>query len=189
MPNDALDALDRRILAALQDDGKLSNIKLAQRIGLSPSPCLRRVARLEHDGYIESYRAVLDRDRVGLGLTVFVEIRIAGHADERASAFERAIVAMPEVVACHMVSGDADYLIEVVAPDLAAYRRFLVDKLLDLPLVREVRSNVALETLKSVAALPLDHLEQPTPKPTSPRAPARRPARNRRHRPPRRGPR
>jgi len=162
MPTHSLDTLDRRILAALQDDGKLSNIKLAQRIGLSPSPCLRRVTRLEHDGYIESYRAVLGRDRIGLGLTVFVEIRIAGHADERAAAFEQAIVAMPEVVACHMVSGKADYLVEVVVPDLAAYRRFLVDKLLDLPLVKGVRSNVALETLKAMAALPLDHLDPPS---------------------------
>src|SRR5262245_29052802 len=161
MPSRTLDALDRRILAALQGDGKLSNIKLAERIGLSPSPCLRRVTRLEHDGYIESYRAVLSRDRVGLGLTVFVEIRISGHADERAEAFEQAIVAMPEVVACHMVSGKADYLVEVVVPDLAAYRRFLIDKLLDLPLIRGVRSNVALEVLKTVSALPLDHLDPP----------------------------
>jgi Lrp/AsnC family leucine-responsive transcriptional regulator len=189
MPSHTLDALDRRILTALQDDGKLSNIKLAQRIGLSPSPCLRRVTRLEHDGYIESYRAVLGRDRVGLGLTVFVEIRIAGHADQRAEAFEQAIVAMPEVVACHMVSGKADYLVEVVVPDLAAYRRFLVDKLLDLSLVSEVCSNVAIETLKAAAALPLDHLDRSTREPASPRAPAGRTARDRRHRRARRAPR
>ena len=158
MPNDALDALDRRILAALQDDGKLSNIKLAQRIGLSPSPCLRRVTRLEHDGYIESYRAVLGRDRVGLGLTVFVEIKVEGHSERLASALEDAVANMPEVVSCHMVSGMADFLAEVVVPDLAAYERFLTERLLVLPMVGDVRSNFAIREIKSAGPLPLDHL-------------------------------
>jgi Lrp/AsnC family leucine-responsive transcriptional regulator len=173
MPSSTLDAFDRRILAALQADGRLSNVKLAQQIGLSPSPCLRRVLRLERDGYIESYRAVLGRDRIGLGLTVFVGIRIEGHADQRAEEFEHAVVAMPEVVACHMVSGEADYLIEVIVPDLAHYQRFLVDKLLNLPIVREVRSNIAIQSLKMAAALPLGHLDPP----------AERPRRRGRHKP------
>lgn len=158
MPNDALDAIDRRILAALQADGRLSNVDLAEKIGLSPSPCLRRVNRLEREGYVEGYRAMLGRKRIGLGLTVFVGVKIDGHADDRATTFEDEAVSFPEVIACHMIAGDADYLLEVTVPDLDAYQRFLVGKLLNLPLVREVKSTIAIQTLKSGAVLPLGHL-------------------------------
>jgi Lrp/AsnC family leucine-responsive transcriptional regulator len=158
MPKSALDAIDCRILAALQDDGRLSNVELAERVGLSPSPCLRRVARLEREGYIDSYRAMLGRRWIGLGLTVFVGVKIDGHADDRATEFENAVVAMKEVVACHMVSGEADYMLEVVVADLDHYQRFLLGKLLELPIVKEVRSNIAIQTLKVAAKLPLDHL-------------------------------
>jgi Lrp/AsnC family leucine-responsive transcriptional regulator len=160
MPKSDLDAIDRRIVAALQPDGRLTNADLAQRVGLSPSPCLRRVNRLEQDGYIEGYRAMLRRDQIGLGLTIFVGVKIEGHANDKAVAFEQTVVAFPEVVACHMVSGEADYLLEVVVPDLDHYRSFLVGKLLDLSVVREVRSNIAIQTLKAGAVLPLDHLER-----------------------------
>ena len=159
MPKYDLDAIDRRIVAALQADGRLANVDLADKVGLSPSPCLRRVKRLEREGYIEAYRAVLQRDRVGLGFSVFVGVKIDGHANERALGFEKAVVALPEVVACHLVSGEADYFLEIVVPDLDHYRRFLVDKLLDLPIVREVRSNIAIQTLKAGAPLPLSHLD------------------------------
>lgn len=158
MPNEELDALDRRIVAALQADGRLSNVDLAEKVGLSPSPCLRRVNRLERDGYIESYRAMLGRKRIGLGLSVFVGVKIEGHADDRATTFEEEVVAFPEVIACHMIAGEADYLLEVTVPDLDAYQQFLVGKLLNLPLVREVRSNIAIQTLKAGAPLPLEHL-------------------------------
>jgi Lrp/AsnC family leucine-responsive transcriptional regulator len=158
MPKQALDAIDCRIVAELQSDGRLSNVELADKIGLSPSPCLRRVKRLEQAGYIEGYRAALRRDRVGLGFSVFVGVKIEGHGNKRALAFEKAVVAMPEVVACHLVSGEADYFLEVVVPDLADYQRFLVGKLLNLPIVREVRSNIAIQTLKAGAPLPLGHL-------------------------------
>jgi Lrp/AsnC family transcriptional regulator, leucine-responsive regulatory protein len=150
--------LDGYYGATAQADGRLSNVELADRVGLSPSPCLRRVKRLEREGYIEAYRAMLQRSRIGLGFTVFVDVKIEGHANERAEAFQDAIVAMPEIVACHMVSGAADYLLEVVVPDLEHYQRFLVGRLLSLPIVREVRSNIAIQTLKTGAALPLDHL-------------------------------
>jgi Lrp/AsnC family leucine-responsive transcriptional regulator len=158
MPNGALDAIDHRIIAVLQDDGRLSNVELAERVGLSPSPCLRRVKRLEREGYVEAYRAVLNRKRVGLGVTVFVGVKIDGHANERAATFEEAIMAMPEIVACHLVSGDTDYLLEVVAPALHDYQRFLIGKLLELPIVKDVRSNFAIQTLKAAAPLPLGHL-------------------------------
>jgi Lrp/AsnC family transcriptional regulator, leucine-responsive regulatory protein len=162
MPKPSLDAIDCRIIGALQADGRLSNIELAERVGLSPSPCLRRVKRLEREGYIEGYRAVFGRGRIGLGFTVFVGVKVNGHADERIDAFEASVLAMPEVVACHIVSGEADYLLEVVAPDLEHYQGFLLDKLLGLPLVREVRSNIAIQTLKVAAPLPLDHLQAET---------------------------
>ncbi len=161
MAQSPLDALDHRILAALQGDGRLANVELAERIGLSPSPCLRRVKRLERRGYIVSYRANLDRNKIGLGFTAFVSVKIDAHADDRATGFEEAVLAMPEVVACHMVAGEADYLLEVVVPDLARYQSFLVGKLLELSIVREVRSNIAIQTLKASAPLPLDHLKEP----------------------------
>jgi Lrp/AsnC family transcriptional regulator, leucine-responsive regulatory protein len=159
MPKSGLDAIDSRIVAELQSDGRLSNVELSDKVGLSPSPCLRRVKRLEREGYIEGYRAALRRDRVGLGFSVFVGVKLDGHANARALDFEQAVVAMPEVIACHLVSGEADYFLEVVVPDLADYQRFLVGKLLNLPIVREVRSNIAIQTLKAGAPLPLEHLE------------------------------
>ena len=159
MPNSDLDTIDRRIIAELQADGRVSNVALADRVGLSPSPCLRRVKRLEREGYIEGYRAALRRKRVGLGFSAFVGVKIDGHANERALSFEEAVSAMPEVIACHLVSGEADYFLEVVVPDLEHYQRFLVDKLLSLPIVREIRSNIAIQTLKAGAPLPLGHLD------------------------------
>lgn len=155
---DDLDAIDRRIIAALQADGRLSNVDLAEAVGLSPSPCLRRVKRLERDGYITAYRAALGRGRIGLGVTVFVGLKIEGHADDRADAMQEAIAAMPEVVGFHMVAGEADYLLEVVVPDLEHYQRFLLDRLLSMPIIKEVRSNIALQTIKAGAPLPLGHL-------------------------------
>jgi Lrp/AsnC family leucine-responsive transcriptional regulator len=159
MPKYGLDAIDRRIVAALQSDGRLSNVELADKVGLSPSPCPRRVRRLEQEGYIEGYRAALRREQVGLGFTVFLGVKIDGHANDRALAFERSIAEMPEVIACHLVSGEADYLLEVVTTDLAAYQRFLVGKLLNLPIVREVRSNISIQAIKAAAPLPLGHLD------------------------------
>jgi Lrp/AsnC family leucine-responsive transcriptional regulator len=158
MSRQDLDAIDRRIIAELQADARLSNVDLADRVGLSPSPCLRRVKRLEREGFIEGYRAALRRERVGLGFSVFIEVKIDDHTNERALKFEKTINAMPEVIACHLVSGEADYFLEVVVPDLERYRRFLVGKLLNLPIVREVRSNIAIQTLKAGAPLPLGHL-------------------------------
>ena len=98
---------------------------------------------------------MLRRERIGLGLTVFLGVKIEGHANDRAIAFEQAVVTLPEVIACHMVSGESDYLLEVVVADLPHYQRFLVDRLLNMPIVREVRSNFAIQTLKATAPLPL----------------------------------
>src|SRR5215472_8464135 len=100
MPNYELDQIDKKIVATLQENGRLTNVELADRIGLSPSPCLRRVKRLEGEGYIQAYRAMLDRKRVGLGLTVFVGVKIEAHANDKAEVFQDAVTAMPETVSC-----------------------------------------------------------------------------------------
>ena len=160
MPAIDLDAIDLRILAALQGNGRLTNQELADTVGLSPSPCLRRVRRLERAGFIRAYRAVLDRESVGLGLTVFVDIKVEKHSRDNAKALQEALVAMPEVVACHMVSGAADFIVEIVVPDLKAYERLLTEKLLTLPMVGDIRSNFALTRVKSDASLPLTHLKR-----------------------------
>lgn len=125
---------------------------------LSPSPCLRRVKDLESDGVIAGYRAELDRAAVGLGLTVFVEVRVDRHSLATSDLLERTFGALPPVLACHVVSGAADFLLEVAVPDLAAYERFLLGDLLTIPAVHDVRSNVAIRTSKSRGPLPLDHL-------------------------------
>ena len=154
----SLDPIDHRILDELQRDGRLSNVDLAARVGLTPSPCLRRVKRLEELGYITGYQAVLDRRRVGLGLSVFVRVRVDTHSDANAILLQEAIAGMPEVVSSYIVSGTADYLLEVVVPDLERYEQFLMGKLLQLPAVKEVNSNFAIRTVKAAAPLPLDQL-------------------------------
>jgi Lrp/AsnC family leucine-responsive transcriptional regulator len=161
MPKAPLDGIDRRMLAALQADGRLTNVELADRVGLSPSPCLRRLKRLEQAEVIRGYRAVLDRRAVGLGLTVFVGIKVGRHSRDHAETLEAALAAIPEVVACHMVSGESDFLAEVVVPDLDAYERLLMDRLLTLPMIEDIRSNFALRTTKTDGPLSLPSAGQP----------------------------
>tara|TARA_Y100000589_G_scaffold218428_1_gene206067 strand:- start:3477 stop:3962 length:486 start_codon:yes stop_codon:yes gene_type:complete len=155
-----LDNLDRRILVALQRNAKLSNVQLAEEVGLSPSPCLRRVRLLEEAGVIRGYHAQLDRSKAGLGLTVFVGVKVERHHDESANAFRAAVIDLPEVISCHVVSGESDFLLQVVLPDLASYEDFLFSTLLKLPAVSDIRSNFAISTVKSQTAVPLDHLPQ-----------------------------
>ena len=155
-----LDNLDRRILGALQRNAKLSNVQLAEEVGLSPSPCLRRVRLLEEAGVIRGYHAQLDRSKAGLGLTVFVGVKVERHHDASANAFRAAVIDLPEVISCHVVSGESDFLLQVVLPDLASYEDFLFSTLLKLPAVSDIRSNFAISTVKSQTAVPLDHLPQ-----------------------------
>jgi Lrp/AsnC family transcriptional regulator, leucine-responsive regulatory protein len=150
-----MDAIDRRMLEILQSDGRISNAALAEQLHLSPSPCLRRLRALERDGVITGYRAELDRGRLGLGLTLFVELKVDGHSDSTAAAISDALMAAPEVVSAHIVSGSADFLLEVVVADLPAYERLLFETLLRLPNVSDVRSNFALRMVKSAGPLPL----------------------------------
>ncbi|MDE2577221.1 MAG: Lrp/AsnC family transcriptional regulator [Hyphomicrobiales bacterium] len=150
-----LDAIDRKILDALQADARMPNLQLAERVGLSPSPCSRRVRLLEENGVIEGYRPVLDRAAVGLNVTVFAGVKVERHSHENAEAFVAAMLAMPEVVACHLVSGDMDFLVEVVVPDMATYEAVVLRKILALPSLRDVRSNFAMRSYKANGALPI----------------------------------
>jgi Lrp/AsnC family leucine-responsive transcriptional regulator len=150
-----LDATDRRMLELLQREGRIPNAALAERLHLSPSPCLRRLRALERDGVIEGYRAVLDRKTVGLGLTVFVELKVDGHSERTAAAISKALIEAPEVISAHIVSGSADFLLEVAVADLAAYEQLMFGTLLKLPNVADVRSNFALRTVKAPGPLPV----------------------------------
>ncbi len=158
MPKIKLDKYDRKILEALQKKGRLSNIELAEEIGLSPSPCLRRVRLLEESGVISGYAANLDRNELGLGLTVFVDVKMAHHSDEIAAEFREALLHIPEIIMAYLVSGESDFLLQVTVPDLNAYEILLTRKLLKLPGVNDIRSNFAIKPLKQQATLPLDHL-------------------------------
>jgi Lrp/AsnC family leucine-responsive transcriptional regulator len=150
-----LDKIDRAILAALQNDGRISNTRLAESVGLSETPCARRIKRLEHDGYIERYRAMLSRSALGLGVIAFVYVRCAVHDVAMSVRFEREIVAMPRVLSCHNVSGSADYVLQVIARDLDDYGTFLRDQLRTLPGVTSVESALSLREVKANGGLPL----------------------------------
>jgi len=150
-----LDLMDRRMLEILQREGRISNAALAERLHLSPSPSLRRLRSLEDEGVITGYRAVLDRAKLGLGLTVFVELKAEGHSDRTAAAIARELEATPEVISAHIVSGSADFMLEVAIADLAAYERLMFGTLLTLPHVVDIRSNFALRTIKTEGPLPL----------------------------------
>lgn len=158
MPSHRLDRFDRKLLETLQTDGRVPNTDLAEAIGLSPSPCSRRVRLLEESGVIKGYSAILDQEKVGLGFTVFVDIKVERHREKEAEAFCEAVSVLPEVVMAHLVSGESDFLLQVVVPDLRAYKEFLTNTLLKLPGVRDIRSNFAIQTVKPQSPLPLIHL-------------------------------
>src|SRR3954453_22291525 len=142
-----LDTVDRQMLAILQSEGRISNAALAERLHLSPSPCLRRLRTLEQDAIIAGDCAVLDRPRLGLGLPVFVELKVDSHSDRTAAAIAQALNAAPEVISAHIVSGPADFRLEIVVADLADYERLLFETLLKLPHVSDVRSDFVLRTV------------------------------------------
>lgn len=152
------DRIDRAILDRLQTDGRIANIDLAEAVSLSPSACLRRLRGLEQDGVISGYRAELDRDRLGLQLTVFIELKVEGHSQESSRRIEHALTSIPAVLACHVISGEADFLVEVAAPTLGAYERILLDQILVIEGVMTAQSTFAIRTVKTRGPLPLNHL-------------------------------
>jgi DNA-binding Lrp family transcriptional regulator len=151
----AIDATDGRILDALQADAKLTNVELAARVHLSPSPCLARVRRLEEAGLISKYVALLDPLKLGLSVSVFIQIRLEKQVERALEVFEAAIGKYPEVMECYLMTGDADYLIRVVVPDVPALERFIVDELSKIPGVANIRSSFALKQVKYKTVLPI----------------------------------
>jgi len=151
-----LDRYDRRILEVLQEEGRISNQELAERIGLSPSPCLRRVRALEESGLITGYRAVLDARRLGLSLLALIHISMDRHTPERFAAFEERVRALPEVLECLLITGqDADYQLKVIVRDMDAYQGLLLDKITRIEGVSGVHSSFVMRRVIDKTSLPL----------------------------------
>ena len=150
-----LDSVDRRILRALQRTGRISNAELSEKVNLSPSACHRRVQRLEAEGFIKNYVALLDARKLKCPTTVFVEITLSGQADEVLEAFEREVARVPDVLECHLMAGTADYLLKVVAQDTEDFARIHRQYLARLPGVQGMQSSFALRTVFKTTALPV----------------------------------
>ncbi|MFC3682933.1 Lrp/AsnC family transcriptional regulator [Hydrogenophaga luteola] len=150
-----LDATDRRILEELQNDASLSNVELAKRVHLSPSPCLARVRAMEAGGLIRKYVALLDASQLGLHLNVFVSISLKQQSREALQAFEERITMRDEVMECYLMTGDADYLLRVAVPDMPALESFILEQLSPIAQVEKIRSSFALKQVRYKTALPL----------------------------------
>lgn len=155
MPELSLDAGDIRILRALQAEGRLTNQELAERVGMSTSPCWRRVRRLEESGVIRGYYAVVDRRAIGLGVLAFIRVVIDSHSEAEARRFEQDVQALDEVTACWSVAGEADFMLQVVAADLDAYAEFAMTVIRRLPRIKEMHTMFVLKEIKPAGALPL----------------------------------
>jgi len=158
MPKSRINPIDRKILTRRQKDGRIANNDLAEAVGLSPSPCLRRVKALEESGVIRTYVALVDPAMVELPVNVFVSVTLEKQVEERLDAFEAAIRQRPEVLECYLMTGEADYLLRVVVPDLAAYEQFLKTYLTRIAGVASIKSSFALKQVRYETALPLHHL-------------------------------
>ena len=154
-----LDKQDVSILEAMQKDGRLSNRDLAKEVSLSPSPSWRRLRALEDAGVISHYAAVVDREQVGLSIMGFAHVTLHDHSSEKVKRFDRAIMRAPQVLECHATSGEHDYMLKVVAPDMASYQDFLSEYLLKIGVVRTVNTSFALKQQKSTTALPMDQIK------------------------------
>ena len=154
-----LDRFDAKILDALQRDGRLSVVDLADWIGLSPTPCARRIKALESEGAIEGYAAVLNPARVGLAVLAIVQVKLTEHTDETVARFEREIERMDEVTKCLAMTGSYDFILEVYGKDLEALSNVVLKKLIRVPNVRDLQSSVVLQTIKRTARIPLAHLQ------------------------------
>ncbi|MGE7958569.1 Lrp/AsnC family transcriptional regulator [Pseudomonas sp. NPDC089530] len=150
-----LDAIDRRILRALQRDGRLQNLELAKQVGLSPSPCLRRVRLLEEAGVIERYVALVNPLKVNAALTLFVRVWLTGQDEVTVDRFVDAVRELPEVLECHLMAGDCDFLLRVVAADLEAYRQFQVKHLARIKGVQNLKTEIPMQKIKLTTELPV----------------------------------
>lgn len=149
-----MDAIDRKIIRVLQQNGRLSNQELADEIGLSPSPCLRRVRNLEKEGVLSGYTAVVDQDKYGLPLTVFVHIRLERHSDQCIKGFEYGISKLDEVMECYLMTGRSDYLLHVVSKDLKSYEKFVREKISTIPGIAGIDSSFVFGRVKKKYTLP-----------------------------------
>lgn len=156
LPIVKLDAIDRKLLAALQKDGRTTVGELAELVSLSQSPCWRRVRRLEDASLIEGYHARLSRRLLGYGVTGFVQLQMENHSPDASAAFEREVVALPQVLSCHNLSGRYDYQLEVVAHDLESFSEFVRTRIRALPGMREISTSFSLKEIKRSIALPVD---------------------------------
>ncbi|WP_299268409.1 leucine-responsive transcriptional regulator Lrp [uncultured Psychrosphaera sp.] len=154
--NKTLDRIDKNILIELQKNGRVSNVDLSKLVGLSPTPCLERVKRLEKQGIIEGYKAVVNAEKVGASLLVFVEITLEKTAQDVFSDFSRSVSTFDEILECHLVSGSFDYLLKTRVKNMASYRKLLGDTLLRLPSVSASRTYVVMEEVKSNTAIPIN---------------------------------
>ena len=150
-----LDEIDRRILRVLQRNGRVSNVELAEEVGLSPSPCLRRVRMLEEAGVIQRYVALLDPSQIGMGLTLFARVWLTGQDTETVDRFTKAVARLPQVVECHLMAGDCDFLLRIVARDLDSYRRFQMDHLARIKGVQNIKTDVPMQNIKLSSELPI----------------------------------
>jgi DNA-binding Lrp family transcriptional regulator len=150
-----LDRIDRRILRDLQDNGRMTNVELAGRVGISAPPCLRRVRALEVAGYIRGYHADINPEALGFGVTVFAQVGLSSQAEADLKAFEALMQSWPEVRECHMLAGETDFLLRVVAVDWDAYQRFLTTRLTAAPNVSHVKSALAIRTCKNAPGVPI----------------------------------
>ena len=151
---DSIDRTDRRILDALQREGRLSQVELAERVGLSPTPCWKRIQRLEADGVIQKRVAVVDQDKLGLGVTVYVSVETGDHSEDWLKNFASTVGAMPEVMEFYRMAGDVDYMLRVAVPDMQAYDLFY-KKLIDTMPLKNVTSRFSMERVKSTTAYPI----------------------------------
>ncbi|MBO9123754.1 MULTISPECIES: Lrp/AsnC family transcriptional regulator [unclassified Rhizobium] len=150
-----MDDIDRRILRILQREGRVQNTDLATRVGLSPTPCLRRVKLLEEAGIIEGYVAHLDAAKIGLHLTLFVRIWLTGQDADTVDHFTSQIIKLPEVVECHLMAGDCDFILRVVASDLDAYRKFQINHLSRIEGVKNLKTEIPMQQIKLTSELPV----------------------------------
>jgi len=150
-----LDRIDYQILHYVQNDGRMPNIDLSEKVGLSPSPCLRRVKALERAGVIKRYVGIVDAGQVGLGISAFVNVSLSSQEKRALEQFQARIVTYPEVMECYLMTGTSDYLLRVVLPDLESYERFLLEKLTKIPVIANIQTSFALKPIVQRTELPL----------------------------------
>ena len=151
-----IDEIDRRLLAELQAEGRITNVELAQRVGLTPPPCLRRVRTLEEEGVIRGYHADLDASKLGYAITVFALVSLKSQAEEALRQFEDHMRGLPEVRECHMLNGEIDFILKIVSKDLQSFQEFLTSKLTPAPNVASVKTSLTIRTAKQLPGVPLE---------------------------------